>query len=378
MMVQVQTEGVNTIGGFMGQLREMLDKLVTAQNKHKQIHAKMMKQCTEEDQFRKKEIAAAKIALKRALAARTRCQASLKAAIKALPALEASLSTYVKELARATKQRNIERKKYQQRKAEYAEALEFLAGFMAYVHKRLKGHMKAFALAEMSETLLRHSAKLSLMSESVPVLVAIASEKKQNTYAYNANEGLGARLKMALTNLNNRIKADNEANEKTEAAAVAIFAKYSEKLKALIRTLRANVKRVKKQIVDMQRCVDKETKILASATSKRDRNAKLMAQAAKMCDSFNKEFIEATYNRLDEIKTMKEILVIVAKRFKKMPKDLVSYLDTVKDGWIKYVNSTEFHKFKEYERIRYAKNKRGAVLAKLDAQKELNKKAFFF
>jgi hypothetical protein len=377
MMVQVQTEGVNTIGGFMKELRNMLMKIVNAQAKHKRIHAKMMKQCLEEDAFRKKEIAAAKNAIKRSLAARTRCQASLKAAVKALPSLEASLRTYVKELARATRQRNIERKKYLARKQEFAEALAFLASFMSYVHKRLKGQYKAFALAEMSENLLRHTTKLNLLSESVPVLVAIATEKKANAYTYTANQGLGARLKNALTTLNARIKRDNALNESTERQAAAIFKKYSNKLKALIRTLRKNVRRVKKQIVDMTRCVDKETKILNTAQKKLARNHKLMIQAARMCKSFNKEFIEATYNRLDEIKTMQEIIKIVKRRFKKLPKDLISYLDSVKDGWIKYVNSTEFHKFKEYERKIYAKNKRGALLAKMNADKELKKKAFF-
>lgn len=375
MLVEVKTEAnVNTISGFTDQLRSMLDKLVEAQNKHKAIHAKMMKLCTEEADFRAKEIRTARDAARRALNARTKCQASLKAAVHALPGLQFTLKTYVGELRRAKKQREAERAKFLIRQAAFRNALTFLREFTELVTRGMKaGGWKAFALAEMTEGLLKHSQKLNFMEATVPILAELASSPyKSHHYAYSPNQSLGAKLRGALSDLNNRIRHDNHLNEKLEQAAVHAFNKYSRRLTKVINTLRNNIKRVKKQIVDMTRCIENETKVLEAATRKLARNDALARQAAKMCDSFNKEFIEATYNRLDEIKTMNEICKIVARRFKHLPGDLVKYLERVKNGWIKYVNSTEFHKFKEYERKRFAVNHRGALLARLEASKDNN------
>jgi hypothetical protein len=373
MMVEVKTEGdVKTIGGFLDQIRDMLDKLVKSQKKHVEIHAKMMKQCIEEDLYRSKEIAVAKDALKRGLAARNRCSASLKAAVRELPLLQWSLKTYVKELKRATVQRDVENKKYNERRDALKDAINFIREFIEFIRKKAGSGYKAFALAELSETLLKHSAKLNVMTEAVPVLVAIASERKASDYTYRANQGLAGRLKDTLTELVNRIKKDSDTNDANERSAQAAFKKYAARLNKVIATLRKNIKRVKKQIVDMTRCIDHESKIIKTASLKLARNTQLRNNAANMCRSFNKEFIEATYNRLNEIKTMNEIMVIISRRFKELPNDLVAYLERVKDGWIKYVNSTEFKKFKEYERKKYTTTKRGALLARSEADKVHN------
>lgn len=372
IMVEVKTEGdVKTIGGFVGQLREMLTKLVNAQNRHRAIHAKMMKQCIEEDQFRRKEVKAARDSLSRALKHRTKCVASRKQATAALPALVRTLKTYVSELKRATQQRNVERAKYLERREAFRGALKFLADFIRFVKAKLGKSHKAFALAEMSENLLKHSVKLNMMVE-VSTILGYVAVRRHNNYTYSANQKLGGGLRAALDNLVKRLRDDAHKNDVTEANAAAAFKKYSARLNKVIGTLRRTIKRLKEQIVRMTKCIDEEDKIIKASGNKIARNELLRKKAAKMCDSFNKDFIEATYNRLDEIKTMKTILKIVAKRFKKLPRDLIQYLNKVENGWIKYVNSTKFQKFKEYERKKYAINQRGALLAKLKAKNDLN------
>jgi len=376
MMVQVKTEGnTNTIAGFLGQLREMLDKLVNAQAKHKRVHAKMMKQCLEEGAFRKRAIKVARVALKNATSALNRCRVSLKAALKELPGLQATLRSYKRELARAQAARDVERKKYLQRRQEFTEALEFLNDFISYVQKRVAATPGA-SLVEYSENLLKHSNKLNIMSEAAPVLASIAMEtvslKSTDNYKFTPNQRLQNRLRALLADLLKRITADNNANEAAEKAAVAVFNKYKNRLDKVINTLQRNVDRVQKQIRDMRACVAREGAVMASSSAKIARNAKLLKSAGAMCKSFNKEFIEATYNRLNEIKTMQEILVIVLKRFKDLPRDLVKYLEQVKGGFKAYVNSTEFHKFKEYERKRFAVNRRGKLLAHSNADKDHN------
>jgi len=326
-----------------------------------------MKQCFEEDAFRKKEEGAAKRALAASRASRSRCNASLKSAKDALPHLKRAKNDYESELTRATKARTEERKKYLARKMEYKEAIDFMGDFITFVNKKLKGQYKSFALVEMSENLLKHASKLNVITEAVPVLVALANDpifnSKSHAYTYKANEGVAKKLHDLLHQLFDRLKSDNKANNKMEAASEKAFADYASKLKAIITTLKKNIKKTKNQITSMTRCVETEDGIIAKALSKFGRNKQLRNAARKMCHAFNSEFIEATKNRLDEVKTMKEILVIVNRRFKKIPHDIIDYLESVKKTWKAYINATEFKKYVDYKRKSYVDNKRGDLLA---------------
>jgi hypothetical protein len=374
MMVQMKIENDdNTIGGFVGQLKEMLDKLVKAQAKHEKVHGVMMKQCLEEGIFRKNEIKAGKTARAKSVAQRAKCQASLKQAQKELPGLVDSFDSYTRELKRAQKIRDIEEAKYLKRKQEFSEALAFLTDFIAYVNTKLANYNNS-SFVELSSGLLKHSNKLNLLTEAAPVLASIAMETiaQKGNYEFKANMDLKSRLVTLLDNLLAKIKADNKSNDEDEVRAAGIFATYKNRLMKVINTLSINIKRVQKQIKEMTRCVATEGAIIAKATFKITRNEKLLKNAVNMCGSFNQEFITATYNRIDEIKTMQEILTIVGKRFKDLPEGLVNYLVTVKDGWIAYTNSTEFNKFKEYERQKQIVNQRGMLLAKENADKDLN------
>lgn len=369
MLVQVKTEGdVNTIAGFIGQLRQMLDTLVSTQEKHRQIHAKMMKQCKDEEHFRTVEIQTAKIALGRATRALNRCQVSLKHAEKELPSLVHTKHSYERELARAQKARDVERKKYLARRREYREAEAFLRRFIAVVNTGLKEY-QSVGFLELSEGLLKHSNILNVMEASAPVLVTLASE---HHYKFTTNSQLRNKLVALLNDLLSRIQRDNKRNNEIERSSVAAFTKYKARLTKVINTLSRNIARVEKQIKEMKNCVAVEGGVIATALKKLDRNSKLLAQARNMCNNFNKEFIDATVNRLNEIGTMAHIIRIVNHRFKELPRDLVKYLEEVKNGWKRYVNSTEFQKFKEYERKKWAQNHRGALLAKMEAAKDKN------
>jgi len=317
----------------------------------------------------KKEVAEAKLALANASIHRAKCRKSLKAAQKELPGLVYTHKTYVDELRRATKAREEEHKKFLERKSDYEEAIAFLNDFIKYVSQKLKGHYKAFSFVQYSENLLQHATKLGAISAAAPALVAIAEatyseSPKAHDYEFQPNEVLGAKLKRILDDLRSLMIKDHKLNETEEHTALTIFNKYKNRLQRVINTLDKNIKLVKKQIIDMQRCVDTEGKIMASASNKFSRNDNLRNNALRMCASFNNEFIEATLNRLNEIKTMNDILAIVARRFQNLPKSLIAYLEDVKDGWKKYINSTQFQKFVEYQRKQFLRNKRGEELTK--------------
>jgi len=224
MLIQVQqTDNPRTIKSFLDEIVRMMKKLQDEQDKHKEISEKMMSQCKEEDEFRKKEVEAATDALNRGTEARNKCDTSLQSAKKDLPELESALNTYESELQKATEQRNREHEEYLKRKASYEEAIAFLKDFIEYCKTQLKD-FSAFSFVEKSEKLLRHATKLGLLQHAVPVLVALASRQDEvptthNNYNYAANQDIGKRLRDALDTLLARIEADWKDNEDTEVKA---------------------------------------------------------------------------------------------------------------------------------------------------------------
>ncbi len=114
----------------------------------------------------------------------------------------------------------------------------------------------------------------------------------------------------------------------------------------------------------MNKCIEQEGAVIATAEKKLARNAGLQESASKMCSQFAGEFIHATKSRTEEIATINEILVIIEKRFGTLPKDIVDYLHNVENGWKAYQNSTEFHKFEEYQQKHLLHVDAGANLVK--------------
>lgn len=370
ILIEVQQDQTpKTIQKFLENIRDMMTKLQAEQKKHQEISDQMMKQCTEEEEFRKKEVADATDALNRANGARTKCDNSLKAAEKDLPELESAHKTYVDELDRATKNREQEHEHYLQRKKDYEEAIAFLTDFIEYVKANLKD-FKAFSFVEKSQVLLRHATKLGLLQTAVPVLVALASSQAaptseipaHNNYEYVKNEDVAQKLKDSLDTLLNRIQADWKDNEETEIKAVQAFEALKAQLTAAINTLAANIEKTKQQITDMNKCITDEDAVIATASKKLERNATLKDSASKMCNQFAAEFIHATQSRTEEIQTINEILAIIEKRFGTLPKDIVDYLHTVENGWVAYQNSTEFKKFVDYQQAHQEVNAAGADL----------------
>jgi len=374
MMVQVRSEtNQNTISGFVQQLRDLLNSLVQAQNKHKEVHQKMMTQCKEENIFRTREVRRARRAHANALAAKTKCEVSLKNALNENPDLENTRNVYAQELSRAQQARTIEASKYNQRRNALSEAVDFLRTFLAYVKNRLA---KEYSLLSLSEDLLKHANKVNVVPEASPILAELATAMMLSAPVdarnFKPNAELRQRLIDALTQLLNRLEADSKNNIEDEQKAAAVFEVYRSRLTKVISTLDANIARVKEQITKMRNCINVEGGVMTTAASKLARNLTLRLDAGRMCHAFNNEFIEATKHRLNEIETMKQILDIVAKRFKKLPKDLVAYLESVANGWRAYVNSTAFKDFIEYQRKTFEVNQRGKLLAVSNADEDRN------
>jgi hypothetical protein len=115
--------------------------------------------------------------------------------------------------------------------------------------------------------------------------------------------------------------------------------------------------------VSMTTCVSAEDKIVAEAQQKLSRNQQLKDSAQEMCEQFNKGFVEATLNRVDEINTLEEVLMIIKRKTGGIPESFHEYLQSVKNHWNEYVNSSEFRKYEALHRETVADNEHGRELS---------------
>jgi len=329
----------------------------------------MLKQCKDEASFRAKEIIAAKQAKEAAANALAKCQSSLGAAKQNLPTLKNAYKEYSDLLAKRTKQRAKQHAAYLQRANDWKEAIMFLNEFTNEVKKKLA---KGVSFADLSEKLLKHASKLGFIQHVVPLLAEIAQTPAEASasvptvkhgYTYLNQGKTIKRLTTFLNKLKNQLIVDARQNDLNEQKAQKIFDEFKARITKIISKLAKDIAVTKSQIKAMKICVSSEGSILTSASNKLLRNRRLKKAAKHTCADFIKEFVEATKNRLEEIKTLHEVLKICQKRFGELPKDLVSYLEEVKGGFKRYINSTEFQKYVAYVEKHTADNVYGRALA---------------
>jgi exonuclease VII small subunit len=370
MLVEVQTQdSPRSVEDLSNAILGMLKQLKESQARHEEINKKMMAQCLDEENFRRKEIADATSAYNAASSAFTKCQTSLKAAQTNLPSLKRALHDFEANLAAKTAERNKQRKLYEERRADWAAAIAFLNEFINQVNAKLA---KYPSFADLGEKLLRHVAKLGKMRDAVEVFVALAQAPSSDeltagpgahsTYSYKAQAKTVSNLKAHLRTLLNTLIVDSKRNDEDENKSQAAFERVKKELEAIIDKLRRDITRTNTQITNMTACTANEGKIMATANNKLSRNKKLNDLAGKTCTDFAKEFISATKNRLSEMDVISQILKIMEKRFGQLPADLTAYLRATRANFRVYINSTQFIKYQEYVQQHIADNATGRSL----------------
>jgi len=369
MLVEVQSQdSPRSVEDLSNAIMGMLKGLKENQSKHEEINKRMMAQCIDEENYRRKEIIDAKSAYNAASNAFAKCQASLHAAQQNLPSLKRALSDFQANLAAKTAERNKQHALYVQRRDDWKAAIDFLNDFITQVNNKLN---KYPSFAEVGEKLLRHVAKLGRMADAVEVFVALAQQPTEYTsgpgahsnYSYKSQVKTVSNLRSHLRTLLNKLIVDSKQNDADEAKAQAAYEKVKAQLLAIIDKLNTDISRTNTQINNMTACIANEGKIMATANNKLSRNTKLKDLAGKTCTDFTREFIAATQNRLQEMNVINQILAIMKKRFGQLPEDLVSYLTATRNGFKVYVNSTQFKSYQEYVQKHIADNAHGKALS---------------
>merc|ERR1712160_135447 len=243
---------VKTYAAFTQIIQGLIDDLTKDTKKHYEVLEQMTKKCTDEDEFREKEVANAKLAISNASASRKVCAEHLKKA-KALLA-------EAKNLLEAEEQKKKDRTEIR----EKDQAIAFMKEFIQMVADKFGGAAPAVSFIQFSEGLLRKTSKLGNVEATVPVLIMMSQYVAAAKGDFNNWSGSDASktLTAKLVALNAVMEADLEKIVALENKRQADFAAFLLKVNKNIEDLKANIKTLVAQIKSNAECVARETLII--------------------------------------------------------------------------------------------------------------------
>jgi len=400
---------------FLEKIEEMLKEIEEDQTKHESINQKMAQQCAEEEKFRKMEVSDAKEAFKASSDANSRCSESLAAAKGFLPDLEKAVVSYKAQIKIKTEEREVQHKKYLELRKEWENAISFLKSFVNKIDDAVNNG-KPTALLQLNEMLIKHASKLGKIKDIVPIFIAIeqtinsstkisqkvASSISSGTVVSNStNTSISSvnsqtksagfmkettqnitnttintsikeqplsdnkliNLKIVVQKLVTQLAADCHEADVQEDNLQKSFETLIQEFKLIISELEQSITRIKIQIKEMESCIASESAIMSSSSQKENRNQKLLFLAERTCTDFIKSFVDATNNRARQVEVVKDIIVIIKRRFGELPPNFMNELNTTDGHFKEYINSTQFQDYVEIVQFKMADNLRGRQLS---------------
>jgi len=400
---------------FLEKIEEMLKEIEEDQTKHESINQKMAQQCAEEEKFRKMEVSDAKEAFKASSDANSRCSESLAAAKGFLPDLEKAVVSYKAQIKIKTEEREVQHKKYLELRKEWENAISFLKSFVNKIDDAVNNG-KPTALLQLNEMLIKHASKLGKIKDIVPIFIAIeqtinsstkisqkvASSISSGTVVSNStNTSISSvnsqtksagfmkettqnitnttintsikeqplsdnkliNLKIVVQKLVTQLAADCHEADVQEDNLQKSFETLIQEFNLIISELEQSITRIKIQIKEMESCIASESAIMSSSSQKENRNQKLLFLAERTCTDFIKSFVDATNNRARQVEVVKDIIVIIKRRFGELPPNFMNELNTTDGHFKEYINSTQFQDYVEIVQFKMADNLRGRQLS---------------
>merc|ERR1712160_204057 len=329
---------VKTYAAFTQIIQGLIDDLTKDTKKHYEVLEQMTKKCTDEDEFREKEVANAKLAISNASASRKVCAEHLKKAKALLAEAKNLLEAEEQKKKDRTEIREKEHAIFVKEKEQYDQAIAFMKEFIQMVADKFGGAAPAVSFIQFSEGLLRKTSKLGNVEATVPVLIMMSQyvSAAKGDFTNWSGSDASKTLTAKLTSLLGVMEADLEKIVALENKRQAGFAAFLLKVNKNIAELKANIKTLMAQIKSNTECVVRETAIIKEAAAKTGRNTDLKEKAIKMCAKFVEEVKVAQKARRTEIAVVRQILNLMNVRFGKVPKRMVDYLDSVEAGFAEY------------------------------------------
>ena len=313
------SKDIKTFEIFVNKILDFSDNLSSEQNQHYDIYKNMTNQCQKEIRFREAEIHDAIMALNHSIYTNHSCGLSydqFAANIKRYGYFISFLNGQVKkwtDLGDDIKSLH----------TDYNNDLETISStyqkLLTFIEKD-----GGASFLQISSEILNQKKEQSFLAISEKLMDGVDDAK--NTLN-NVNTFTSDIIKFISNFRSNNLKSIND---------------YIEKLNTVKNTYLKNNEDLNNSLEDLRKCIDSEEIIIQKAQSKLSRNTGLKDSASQMCSSFQKEYLDFTKMREDELSMLSDILKILMDKFEKIPQDLLKHLEEIKIEFKKYVNKTEF------------------------------------
>jgi len=336
-----------SVEDFEKKLMEMLSKIEDTQKNHQEINVRMMSQCEAEFMFRAKEIKDADDSYVAAESAFKSCQDSKNLTEANLTPMKSLAVKYQALITSTANQRKAEHERYSSLKKDMNEAIDFLGDFLEQIHQIQVGPTPSLtSLTQKTEDLLFSLSKVGRVSDSVPIFVALSSLELSDSK--RSTEDVNADLQKAVLNLRTNMISDRLQADMEENVLNNNYVKLIKTFRKIVDTLNKNIDLSQSHLIVMNTCITSENKIMSESAMKSQRNTKLKNAAQVTCGDFAREFLEATKVRNQEIEVVKQIVLILKRRYGDIDHDVTKAIVSANEALNDYKDNTTFVRYVEY------------------------------
>lgn len=325
MTLLTQVEAKLKSGGPLDAINRMLNEFVTEvtaeQAQHDQLFASQQADCADEISYRENEISQANAAIQQASETLDGCTSQRIRASQDLDVTTRQLSENRNFLGLVEETRRREAHAFETATEVYQQSSRAVDEALLILEEIWSGEASFAQLSRHMNGMLKSATKIRKVHHLAGVMSALSQLASKDL---QADEALFERVKTMLTNFRSRIQADYEEAALAEQAAVAAYNEDKARLTALIESLAAQKEGLEAEISELDKCITTQTGIILSATSKRDRNQKLLDDASSLCQAVTEEYESATEARREELDLLRAIRERVEARFSQLSDDVTA------------------------------------------------------
>jgi hypothetical protein len=299
--VMTQVEAALKTNGPLEIVTKTLDnfehEITTEQASHDELIERSRVQCSEEFDFRRREVADATAALREGQATLEGAQDQLRRASSDLKFVSGSLVDYREYIENLAERRVRESTEFSQEQSTYeldvatvAEAVELLEGIFS-------GEEEFVQLAKHSHKLFKaamRSGKIEAYADTFAILAALSNKQA------DADVEILERVRNVLSNLHDSIEANWEARVTAEEDLIQRGEAAHTSATEVYQSLLDEESRLTIEVADLNKVIVTETGVVSSATAKKDRNQRLWDDAVDLCTLQEDEYANSTTGRRQE------------------------------------------------------------------------------
>jgi exonuclease VII small subunit len=318
--VLTQVEAQIKSGGPLEIINEVLDgfqhEIVQEQAAHDELHARATTECESEFDFRRREVNDANSALKEGETTLAGCTDQLRRAQADLKFVTSSDTETQQYYAELLDRRAREAADFESEKKAYEHDSAALDGALDILEEIFEGEADFIQLARHSQKMLKSAIASGNADKYAGAFTALASLANSQG---GADSELLDRLKNVLANVREALEAAFEESTNFEAQNQEAFDSIKATLGTTITELAEHKAALEEEIAALNKCNITQTGIVASATSKRDRNQNLWDDAVSLCDAQDAEYENAKGQRREELDIIDAMRVKVNQRYNPVP-----------------------------------------------------------